>query len=144
MQPKTPELSSKNYTITLTQGLLDEISTSSELAFVLAHEMGHIELEHLAPVLSSALLTQTQLRRIAQVHQDWEIEADGFALKRILDAGYDPRAGIELLSRLELATEIDAEAEFSHHPDPRSRMLLLNTPEAISTKNKNDLALSIP
>ena len=76
--------------ITLSQGLLHLASADSEIAFVLAHEIGHSLLghEHTSMLLGSG-----------QAVQD-EKEADRLALALLQASGYDPGASTLILGRI--------------------------------------------
>jgi predicted Zn-dependent protease len=70
-------------------GLLDAAHTDDALAFVLAHELAHAALGHIA----------------ARRQPGWdstaaEIAADAWAQQRVAGIGLDPRAGPALLARL--------------------------------------------
>lgn len=71
--------------IMITPDMLRYLKTDSELAFVIAHEIGHILL------LESGTMTRFQL----------ELVADSSAVELIGNAGFDAWAGIEVLRRLD-------------------------------------------
>lgn len=92
-------------------GLLDAAPGDDELAFVLAHELAHAALGHIAA------------RRTPQ----WdalgaEIAADEWARSRVAGLGLDPDAGPALLARL--LDELPAEAQ----PMVRKRLAALGRP----------------
>lgn len=87
------------HTIVLTTGLLDVVGSEDELAFVLAHELGHLLLGHVqsgAEGPQSARLLGMNSRRPI----DLELEADAFSLKMLAESGYSPASGRVLLERL--------------------------------------------
>ncbi|MDD4293914.1 MAG: M48 family metalloprotease [Candidatus Omnitrophica bacterium] len=104
------------------KGLLDKL-TDDELAFVLAHEVGHIVSRHGIKRLQAALgynlilaasttapsadpdftmgvaLALNQL--MSEYSQDAEFNADEIAVRYSSELGYDPNAGITLLQKIE-------------------------------------------
>jgi predicted Zn-dependent protease len=85
--------------VVLSKGLLGMLDTRAELAFVLAHELGHIVLGHnrrhdsARYALTGGAALQAGIER--------EIEADNFALKLLSTSGYEPQTARSFLSRLE-------------------------------------------
>ena len=86
--------------IVLTSRLLSEFADLSELAFVLGHEMSHLEHNHRIVSLDGYVLSAAQLDKIHSVHQAWELEADRESLARISAAGYDKNSPAIVLGRL--------------------------------------------
>lgn len=80
-------------TIMITEGLLGFIEHPDELAFVLAHELGHLTLHDDKAV--SALHGHTLNRLYKQ-----ELEADAFAMDLLDDADIPARSGVQLLRRI--------------------------------------------
>lgn len=81
-------------TITLSAGLLESTASSAELAFVLAHEAGHLAMahgEHVSPLVRDSTISS----RIRS-----ELAADRYAVTLLRAGGFDPAAGIALLTRL--------------------------------------------
>jgi hypothetical protein len=70
-------------TVVITRSLIARTKTSSEVAFVMAHELAHIALRH----------DQNSGVR-------GELEADALALKVVMGLGFDPCSGSEVLERL--------------------------------------------
>jgi len=103
------------------KGLLDMFNTDDELAFVLAHEIGHIVCRHSIKKLQASLgynlliLASTQAKAgpdftrglsfaLAQIftaysRQD-EFAADSLAVKYTKEAGFNPKAGIKVMEKL--------------------------------------------
>ena len=127
-----------------------------EIAFILAHEMGHIIRGHAmdriiansaiavgagaAPIhgLGASLLSRVGIKFLQSAYsQDIELEADALASRLVAAAGYDPGAATQLLARLsELsrpARQFDPGNYFSSHPafDLRIRNL-----ERLHSKNR--------
>lgn len=68
--------------VVITAPALDIVENSSELAFILAHELSHIALGHLRPGSASD-----------------ELQADRLALTLVRRAGFDPCASLVVLAR---------------------------------------------
>ncbi len=138
--------------IFITLGLLNKLQTEAQLAGVLAHEIGHIIQRHAAQQMAKGQLGQMlvlatgvgagdshqpsqgyQAAMIASVinhmiqlrysRQD-ELEADQWGLKLMLEAGYDPRAMLEVMKILKTAgAHSGHEPEMLQtHPYPEHRM----------------------
>lgn len=73
----------KKTEVVLTQTLLSRVTDESELAFILAHELAHIALEHTVNGGTSA-----------------EVAADTLALQVVTALGFDPCSGSSVLERL--------------------------------------------
>jgi len=99
--------------IFVTQGLLSFAQSEAELAFVIAHEMAHIDLRHcvrryqyqlkLQSISLGALGTLTDLARVPfeiSYSKYQEMEADAEAVRIVSDTGYDPHAGVALMLRM--------------------------------------------
>ena len=128
----------------LTQTLVEFCSRDEhELAFVLAHEMGHIVLWHAieryktgallrglwGTQLTTNPLTVTMATLAASFleqsySQDQELEADEFGFELARRAGFTPAASIRFLERLAGLTEEESalESYFSTHPSGKLRV----------------------
>jgi len=134
----------------ITEGLLRKLRTEGQLAGVLGHEIGHVVARHGAEKIAKARLTEgltgaaviatydpndPASRRNAAVaamigqlvnmrfgRQD-ELEADVLGVRFTSEAGYDPRAMIELMQILEQSAGGARQPEFfSTHPNPANRI----------------------
>ncbi len=132
----------------VTAGLLKHLTNEAQLAGVLAHEVGHVVGRHSAEQLAKAQFTQILVgaagvaasddrgdgQRTAAIaamvgglvnmkfSRKDESEADAFGVKYMSEAGYDPRAMIELMRILKDASGPARQPEFlSTHPDPGNR-----------------------
>jgi predicted Zn-dependent protease len=132
----------------VTAGLLKHLRNEAQLAGVLAHEVGHVVGRHSAEHLAKAQFTQVLVgaagvaasddrgdgQRAAAVaamvgslvnmkfSRKDESEADAFGVKYMSQAGYDPRAMIELMRILKEASGPSRQPEFLNtHPDPGNR-----------------------
>jgi Zn-dependent protease with chaperone function len=86
-----------------TTGLLAKLRNDDELAFLIAHEMAHNILGH-AVVMRSAAVKRgigRTLGRSGAVVRETERAADRLGAQLMMDAGFDPLKGIEVLRRLD-------------------------------------------
>lgn len=134
----------------ITEGLLRRLQTEGQLAGVLGHEIGHVVARHGAEHIAKQQLTQGltgaavlatydpndpssrgsaavaamigQLVSMRFGRQD-ELEADGLGVRFASEAGYDPRAMIELMKILNQSSKGGRPPEFfSTHPNPENRI----------------------
>lgn len=82
--------------IEITHGLLEFTASQEELAFVLAHELAHHMLGHSVAYPGFASSSPVQQAPVIR----WEHEADALAVNLLSNAGFDSKAGAELLTRL--------------------------------------------
>jgi len=131
--------------ILVTVGLVKQLETEDELAFVLAHEAAHVLRKHHYRVVlrqrlaetaaanlqaasddsASAALSQASAQIYARgLDKGSEFEADRLGVELMTRAGYDPAASIGVLERLQKFTGDDPRAEllFSTHPSPGERL----------------------
>lgn len=137
----------------VTRGLLALANDSSEVAAVIAHEMGHVvanhgilrqekeaETEIAGRVASEVLHNETASRealirgklRLAQFSRNQELQADAIGIKMIGEAGYDPFASARFLQSMEAYTGFrsvsgatDASLDFlASHPATPQRIEL--------------------
>lgn len=78
--------------VVISHGLLQYISNPSELAFVMAHEIAHHLLGHAKQKIEQTSELQNMISH--------EIEADQLAIKLLQSGGFNPNAGIVLLTRV--------------------------------------------
>lgn len=154
--------------IFITMGLLKDLQTEAQLAGVLGHEMGHVIQRHAAEQmaksqLGSALVVAfgtatsgdqsskgyavaalvNQMVQLRYSRQD-ESQADQWGLKIMTQAGFDPRAMIEVMKVLKAASGASGGGVelFQTHPNPDLRMrdiqayLKENPPPAALTEGR--------
>ena len=112
-----------------------------ELAFIIAHEMGHVVkghafdrmiAEHSIQVISKwlrdgrllgATAKQAALKFLkTQYSRDNEYEADDFGIRLTLAAGYDSKGAVRMFERLKTLGQSDIPEYFSTHPSFNSRI----------------------
>jgi Zn-dependent protease with chaperone function len=96
--------------IYINQGLIIHLQCEAELAFIIAHEIAHISKKHALKeielrdkVLQAEINTDNNLAKSYRslIHsKENEYEADGVALKMVIQAGYDPNKAIGVLNIL--------------------------------------------
>jgi beta-barrel assembly-enhancing protease len=136
--------------IFITAGLLKALQTEGQLAGVLGHEIGHVIGRHSAEQLAKAKLTQglssaagvatydpdrpasasgaIAAAAIAKLMtlkygRDDELESDNWGVRFTAQAGYDPRAMIEVMKILGAQRQGGSGSEFFQtHPNPENRI----------------------
>jgi predicted Zn-dependent protease len=134
--------------IFITRALLERLENEAQLAGVLGHEVGHVVGRHSAEQIAktqlgqglvgavgvatsdehgssqgaqqmAAFVAQMTLMKYGREH---ELEADALGVRIMSDAGYDPRALINVMTILAKASGGSRQPEFfSTHPDPGNR-----------------------
>lgn len=130
--------------IFITRALYDELKTEAQLAGVLGHEIGHVVARHGAQHLAKQQLTQGlagaagvavgdqsgaqmammvgQMVNMKYGRSD-ELQSDAIGVRVMGEAGYDPRAIIEVMKVLKRAAGGGRQPEFfSTHPNPENRI----------------------
>ncbi len=149
-------------------GLLKFAENDDELAAVLAHEIGHTLSHHLhetngerfvkdfSPIYSYgestlsriAYMTSNYLTNVVKSYfveperQRREYEADARGLFLMAEAGYDPRAAVEIMKRYaKSANDKTGETEFQSHPATLIRIEKLEAllPSAIARYQASEL-----
>lgn len=134
----------------ITVALFNQMQTEGQLAGVMAHEIGHVIARHSAQQIAKQQLTQgltgaaviaaydpsdprsAQTAQIALVigqlvnmkfGREDELESDQLGVRFMAQAGYDPRAMLQVMEILAAASEGQAPPEFfSTHPNPENRI----------------------
>lgn len=134
----------------ITKGLLDRLTTEGELAGVLGHETGHVVERHVAQQMAQSELGKylvtgaavassdsrhpyasgavaALLNHMAQLRfsRKDESEADQCGLRYMTEAGYDPRAMLNVMKVLEAVTNEQGGRPpqfLETHPYPEQRM----------------------
>lgn len=92
-------LSFRDGTVILSRGLIRSLNSESELAFVFAHEIGHVKLKHF-------------YRHKLEIRDEYM--ADEFAIKYLIAAGYSPDAALRAIKHSH--TSIEQLSNNSTHP----------------------------
>lgn len=134
----------------ITAALYDQLETEGQLAGVMAHEIGHVIARHSSQQIAKQELTQgltgaaviaaydpdnPNSQRTAQVAllvgqlvnmkfgRDDELQSDELGVQFMSEAGYDPRAMVEVMQILAAASQGNRPPEFfSTHPNPDNRI----------------------
>lgn len=147
-------------------GLLADIRSEAELAYILGHEMSHVDLRHaVALYQNEAALDKAGAPAIARIPEHvrrfvargyskfQETEADAQGLRLCSQAGYDPEAGARLYRRFRPgsprtaatnpldetagATHDQLTSYFDTHPPDAERIRIL---EDLAQRNRKRLA----
>lgn len=146
----------------VTHGLLKNLQTRGQLAGVLGHEIGHVLARHSAEQMAKVRLTQglgaagtvattdpsdprtyrnaavaqmiTQLVSLKFSRND-ELEADQLGVRLMSEAGYDPRAMVQVMEILQKVGGSQGPEFFQTHPNPANRITKIK--EAIETRFPN-------
>jgi Zn-dependent protease with chaperone function len=128
--------------IYVTRGLLALANDTSELAAVLAHEVGHVTAKHAAQRAEFEKLAASSMPDpiagaasgdtrflLASFSRGQELEADEIGIRTIAKAGYDPYGSARFLSSLARQTSFSGETRpaarfsfLSSHPSTPQRM----------------------
>ena len=154
--------------IFITRALVDKLESEGQLAAVLAHEIVHVIARHsaeqiaemqLAQGLTGALVMATynpddpSSMRTAQVAaiisqlvqmkfgRDDELMADGYGVRIMAEAGYDPRKMLEVMQILHASGGAMPVEFFSTHPSPDNR--LENIQQAIDELYPNGVPVGL-
>jgi hypothetical protein len=137
--------------VAVTTGLLDMLASDDEIAAVVGHELGHIILRHverkvtpggvLKGVVGVGVLLPAEvvlpgsgqlLGGVIQgfenrFNRDQERDADRWGVRLAAGAGYDPRAGLEVMDELEKEAPVGGRAQFFsiHPPYPERREIMV-------------------
>lgn len=143
----------------ITRALLNRLENEAQLAGVLGHEIGHVVGRHSAEHIATSQLAQTLVGAVGVAASDEhgggqqaayvaafvaqmaqlkygrsdELEADSLGVDLMSEAGYDPRALINVMDILARASGDSRQPEFmSSHPDPGNRQQTIS--EAIAKR----------
>ena len=118
--------------IVLTTGLLDVVRSPDQLAWVVAHEVGHHALEHAESaklhLMLNRFLSITVGEKPVNIQQiDMERQADMYAADLLTRAGYDLREGRRFLAWLQMQQTSPTETNISQsHPTNEERLRALD------------------
>jgi len=134
----------------ITAALYDLLETEGQLAGVMAHEIGHVIARHASQQIAKQKLTQgltgaaviaaydpdnPSSRQAGQIAllvgqlvnmkfgRDDELQSDRLGVQFMVEAGYDPRAMIQVMEILAATAQGNQPPEFfSTHPNPENRI----------------------
>jgi beta-barrel assembly-enhancing protease len=136
--------------IFITKGLLDRMQTEAELAGVLGHEVGHVIHRHAAEQIAKSQLGASLSQAVGVAASDGsdggqraamiaamvnqvvqlrygradESESDRYGIDEMADAGYDPKAMLDVMKILAQAGGGQRQPEWlSSHPLPETRLV---------------------
>ncbi|MGB3656157.1 MAG: M48 family metallopeptidase [Rivularia sp. (in: cyanobacteria)] len=125
-------------------GLIKAADNEAELASVIAHEMGHIEGDHVIEqmkksAIANGLATAAGVENSKLVQLGVELgyrrpnsrgaekEADELGLKLLTDSGYAPQAMVSFMRKLENKSRSGVPTFLSTHPSPSNRVQYLQS-----------------
>ncbi len=133
----------------ITRALYDQLQTEGQLAGVLGHEIVHVLARHSAEHIAETQLTEGLTGAVViasydpnnprsvyaaqfamlvgqmvnmKFGRDDELESDRLGLQVMSEAGYDPRAMVQVMQILEQASQGGPPEFFSTHPSPENRI----------------------
>lgn len=144
--------------ILITEGLARRL-TDDELAFVLAHEVGHVEAQHGREAINQALIAQgifgllfggsSQAMQIGisimytlydrGYSRNQEYQADSYGLQFMRRAGYEPEGAVTALAKLGSGQSRGLNRYFSTHPAVPDRINRVAVMAGISEQEKQAL-----
>ena len=139
--------------IYINTGLIRAAANESELASVIAHEIGHVVARHSLEQIKKAALTQGLLEAARIDRKTWvqlgveiayrlpqsrkaELEADQLGLNNLKRAGYAPIGMITFMEKL--MQKAEPPAIFSTHPPTKNRLAVLQESVNPQTARKGD------
>ena len=130
-----------SFTVHVTQGLMQILSTESEIAGVLAHEIGHVKLGHYHNIIltdtAHSILTANLERtddlaqavgdidlslRESKFSREQEMEADNYGVSLLKKAGYDSWGLYNAMKKFDVNGYITEHNGFNSHPASEERL----------------------
>lgn len=132
---------SENFTIHVTEGLMRILNTESEIAGVLGHEIGHVQLGHYhnivltdtarnimtanaehADTLAQAVGNIGLELRESSFSREQETQADDYGVALLKKAGYDSWGLYNAMKRMDAAGYETEHSGFNSHPSSEERL----------------------
>jgi predicted Zn-dependent protease len=134
-------------------GLFQVVENEDQLAAVISHEIGHVAARHHAERVSRQALVDAGVSTVAgdtglanvlaagatlglilPFSRDQESEADAIGLRYMAEAGYDPRAAVQVWRNFQRLGDSGGPQFLATHPVPEERIRLLEAllPEAMA------------
>ncbi len=142
-----------NHTVHVTTGLMAILNTEDEIAGILAHEAGHIQLGHYGSSVGRNLLWALLFRSLegntarevvggvgmalaeSGFSREQEVEADDYGIRISAAAGYSPWGLVSAMERMKAAGFKTSPSGFNSHPPTERRLLRLrNNAAAIAPR----------
>lgn len=120
---------SKRYKIEITKSMLEKVieNDDNRLAFILAHEIGHIVLGHFEFCISHHSKSNTNFINLVYSREN-EFDADRFAFETIIKAGYSYKAAIGSLRKMSYYNNLSSiESTTSDYPNWEERLIKIDT-----------------
>jgi hypothetical protein len=134
--------------IYVNRGAIDAADNESQIAGVMAHEIGHVVLRHGTHQISRAYVAQAPLAVLGgalgagsigailgqlglgfglnslflKYSRDAESQADLMGTQILHDSGYDPKAMVDFFEKLQAVSKDRTSQFFSDHPVPENRI----------------------
>lgn len=145
--------------VIITHRLASMMTTDDELAFVLAHETGHITAQHARQMMNRALIAQglglillrgasSAVRTGLDVaytlndrgySRNQEYQADDYGIKLMQQAGYNPEGAIKALAKLGMDSSKGLNKYLATHPDVPRRIDRIGKIARISVARQQEL-----
>ena len=149
--------------VLITKKLVVLLSTDAQLAFVLAHETGHIAAQHGRKAINQAMISQGLsslfLSKAGSVvrtgvgvsytlltrgySRDQEYQADTYGVQLMTKAGYNADGAVEALAKLGLKKSAGVNKYFATHPDTPDRIDRVASQAGISRVREAALVASV-
>ncbi len=142
------------HTVHVTTGLMVILDAEDEIAGILAHEAGHIQLGHYSSSVSRNLLWGLLFNSLkgdaareivggvgmvlaeSGFSREQEVEADDYGLRVSTAAGYSPWGLVRAMEKMKAAGFETSPSGFNSHPPTERRLLRLrNNAAAIMPRN---------
>jgi putative metalloprotease len=139
------------YSVHITNGMLGLLETDDQLAGILSHETGHIQLGHYKESMSRNILWMLLYKAIGQdglagdavglglalaesgFSREQEVEADDYGIRLASKAGYDPWGLVQSLELMKKAGYKTSPNGFNSHPPTDRRLVhVRNTARTVS------------
>jgi len=134
-----------NHSVHVTTGLMAILNTEDEIAGILAHEAGHIQLGHYSSSASRNLLWGLLFNSLkgdaareivggvgmvlaeSGFSREQEVEADDYGIRVSAAAGYSPWGLVRAMERMKAAGFKTSPSGFNSHPPTERRLLRLRS-----------------
>lgn len=143
----------EKYSVHVTKGMLDILKTDDQLAGILSHETGHIQLGHYKETMGRNLLWVLLYKALGKngtagdalglglalaesgFSREQEVEADDYGIRLAAKAGYNPWGLVQSLEIMKKAGYETTPNGFNSHPPTERRLVhVRNTARTVSGK----------